>query len=137
MELGFEYSFIAEKKIEEWLIKEIWENIKTRLVDYDVKDIKMPVINAFVLKERHYLKACRELAKKSKFRETVLIEYGELFPAIHSAGFAMQDQSEDDEGWLICIRKGKRSITVNLEHELCHIFEYLLGLKWGTLTEKT
>jgi hypothetical protein len=117
------------------ILVRIWEEIRLELTGkYAVDNIEMPDIQALVLNYKNFTKAFNKLLLSLHIEDTSEIEWGtKCTSTIPSALIFFADV---DQTWIILKCDGYGySLEVDLRHELLHLWESKLGLKWGTLTK--
>lgn len=126
-------SILGRYAISQRTIEKIWKRLyeKLRQMGYRMQNIKIPNIYAIVLGPRNFIKFIQRL-RKIGFISMDIEEYG-------------RDMGIRDTG-AICLPRGKAWVIIiqtyaergplerYLIHEILHIFEDLLGLRWGSLT---
>jgi hypothetical protein len=132
---------IAGDPIEQKYIRHLWEQTRNELKDRypKVKDIPMPKISAMTLGPENFRRQHRQLLQSKHIRDTGLIEWGS--PSTMKTSdlpSACVFEADEDQGWIILKRTGKKSWSIenDLIHELFHVWESALGLRWGTLSRK-
>lgn len=121
------------KEIKQEILKRIWKAIRLNLRDkYPVEDISMPKIEAISLTHRRFRKAMKQLETSPHFMDTSGIEWGEEVGFPSACAFP----SDVDQKWIVLVCRGLRPLEQDLKHELLHIWESTLVLKWGTLTQR-
>jgi hypothetical protein len=123
-------------EIKQGLLKSIWEEIKKELMakGYSVQDSELPRVRAFRLKFKEFNKKLKELRKSPNIRDKGEEEYGEKEKAGQlSSAFALP---LNDQEWIIFKCDGLFPLKDDLKHELTHVWEHTLRLKWGTLTNE-
>ena len=130
---------IAGDPIEQEHIRALWEQTRNELRDRypNVKDIPMPKISAMTLGPKDFRRQHRQLLQSKHIRGTGPIEWGSPMSASDLPS-ACVFEADEDQGWIILKRTGKRSWSIekDLIHELFHVWESTLGLRWGTLSRK-
>lgn len=126
-------SFDVNSAIRPEVIERIWQNIKRELTSdgYPVESIEMPRIAGWTLDTNNLRKAWEITSSSPALVNTSLEEYGEEL----KEWSACTIPSNVDQMWRILIWKEMRPIRKRLRHELLHVWESLLGLKWGALRE--
>jgi len=127
------FSFVG-RKIEQDLLRRIWEETRSNLKSqFIVKDVVMPRIEAVSLTHERFTKAIRQLQSSPYIIDATKIEWGEQLKAGYiSAGSFFSDV---DQKWVVLLCEGLNPLEQNLRHELLHIWESILGLQLGTLTQ--
>jgi hypothetical protein len=127
---------IDGKEIPQERLRKIWEEIREELVaeGYAVENVKLPEVRAFRLKYKKFSRVFRQLEKSSHIRDTYEEEYGEKSNKILPSACVFF--SDVDQKWFVLKCDGRGHIETDLKHELYHLWEDTLKLKWGTLTEK-
>lgn len=123
----------CEKRVSQKSLKRMWKIIGKELKEmgYQVNNIQMPKVRAFILSLENFEETTKELSPH--LMDTSSIEYGETDSDPPSAcAFSIKSAMEDY--WIILKCQGRNSLKKDLDHELKHIYESFLGLKWGTLT---
>jgi len=126
---------IAKTTISQHKIISVWNEVQIELSqNYPaVKSFKMPQINAFAYPSKEYLLITKS-RRQSGIKIAAVEEYGMEIPnnllkeecAFLSCG---------EIGYVITVRKGYNgSVKHHLTHEIKHIYEHMLGLSPGTLT---
>ena len=116
-------------------LKKIWEEIRGDLKKkgYQVENVQMPRVRAFVLSRKYFLEINKELLESPHIKDLGEAEYGEKSNANCSASIFYSDVNQE---WIILKCEGTLPLEVDLNHELRHLCEDFLGLKWGSLTAK-
>jgi hypothetical protein len=129
---------IAGDWVEPEYIRELWEQTRNELKGRypKVKDIPMPRISAMTLGPKDFRRQHRQLLQSQHMRDTGPMEWGS--PSTMKTSdlpSACVFEADEDQGWIILKRTGKKSWSIehDLIHELSHIWESALGLRWGTL----
>jgi len=122
---------VRGEPVEQATIVRIWEEIKREIAGkYPVGNIKMPNIKAHVLNRNHFRKVVRKLLWSQHIIDTSEIEWGTKCTKPSAVTFLAEGE------WIILKCKGYGfSLEDDLRHELLHVWEAKLGLKWGTLTQ--
>jgi hypothetical protein len=130
--------FDVNKAIRPDVIERIWQGIKRELASdgYPVESIVMPQITGWTLDMNNLRKAWEKTSSTPALMNMSLVEYGEESEKWAAFTFPSVAQTSADQKWMVLLWEGKRPIRRPLRHELLHIWESLLGLKWGTLTGK-
>ncbi len=121
------------KPVSRVILVRIWEEIRLELTSkYPVDNIEMPNIQALVLNYKNFTKALNKLLLSSHIEDTSEIEWGTKCTTPSALTFF----ADADQTWIILKCDGYGySLEVDLKHELLHLWEAKLGLKWGTLTK--
>ena len=119
------------REIKQFLIKRIWEDIRQELASdgYLVEGINMPKIDGLTLTTNRLKKAWKQT---SSLLNTSEVEYGQKSEKWRASVFF----SDVNQLWVILVWEKARPIRNEVRHELLHIWESFLGLKWGALTQK-
>lgn len=122
------------KQVKQAILTRIWEGIRLELASkYPVDNVELPNTIAMVLNYKNFVKAHKKLLSSSHIEDTSEMEYGAKVTTIPSATTTFADV---DQTWIILKCGGYGySLEVDLRHELLHLWEAKLGLKWGTLTQ--
>lgn len=120
------------KPVNQAILIRIWEEIRVELADkYPVDDVKMPNIRAMILNYKNFRKALKKLLSSPHIEDTSETEWGAKITTPSAVTF----YGDVDQTWMVLKCGGYGySLEVDLRHELLHICEAILGLKWGTLT---
>jgi len=123
------------KEVQQPTIKAKWEEIRVELQkEYDTSGLLMPEIRAFILAEEDYDKKHKEIQEHPVVEDTGEEEYGVSNIGTRSSALTLP-LNKDKSKWAILICEGRKPLEIELEHELKHAWEHLLGLKWGALQE--
>jgi hypothetical protein len=128
-----EFSFKGQE-IRPDVIEKIWENTKNYLAQqgYFVQDIKMPDIVGITLTLERLRDAFRILNSSPHIINTSKIEFNGEYV---DEGSACVFRSDEPNQWNILVWEKARPIRNEIKHEILHIWESILGLEWGTLTQ--
>jgi hypothetical protein len=120
------------KPMSQALLTRIWEEMRLELANkYTVDDIEIPKIRALILSYKNFMKAYNKLLTSPHIEDTSEIEWG----AKVTTPSAFTFYGDVDQTWVILKCDGYGySLEVDLRHELLHLWEAELDLKWGTLT---
>ena len=131
--MGQHFSFVG-RQIKQDLLRRTWEETGAILKNkYPVEDTPMPRIEALCLTYECFSKAIRQLLSSPYIIDATKIEWGEQLEARRiSAGSFFSDV---DQKWAVLVCEGLNPLEQNLRHELLHIWESILGLQLGTLTQ--
>ena len=122
------------EQVSEDIIIKFWEELRDEIGnDYpQVKSFVRPLIQAWVVPSDFYIKAIEGLLSSGHLNDTSKIEYGTTIK--HENASACVFFLNDDRTWLIIKRKNWGfSLEHDLKHELSHIYESTLLLKWCAL----
>jgi len=114
-------------------IEKIWEEVRLKLGGhYAVEGIEMPKIRGLILAKVRFKRILAQLLASPHIYSTEEEEWGPRQQ--HTLPSAINFRAEDT--WVI-VKNGAGRCTVeeDLRHELLHIWESILGLSWGTLTQ--
>jgi hypothetical protein len=133
-----EVPFDVNRVIGPDVIERTWQGIKRELArdGYPVEATKMPPISGWTLNTENLRKAWEIASSSPSLANTSQEEWGERSDEWAACTIPSVDQTSGGQGWGILIWEGMRPIRKPLRHELLHIWESLLGLKWGTLASK-
>ena len=126
---------VSGEPIEQVILRMIWEETRASLKnEYLVGNISMPKIEAVILTRKRFRKATKQLLASPHILDMSVIEWGEIvkFPS----ACAFMAEVEQEQKWIILVCDELIPLEQDLKHELLHIWESTLGLKWGTLTKK-
>jgi hypothetical protein len=128
MKIKFEY----DKKIPDEVISVCFIEIVAQFkrLGINLRPIKMPVINAYLLDEDKYDKLFKEASESENVIDTSLKEWGEKVDM--SSAFVTIG---DADGYIIVISKNRNDIQNDLIHEMIHIFELEYNEPPGTFTK--
>ena len=120
------------KPVEQAILERIWKEIKLELAGkYSVDNVEMPNIEALVLSYKKFRKALNKLLSSPHIKDTSEIEWGAKCTTPSAVTFFI----DENQTWAILKCGGYGcSLEADLRHELLHIWEAKLGLKWATLT---
>ena len=113
------------------MLSRIWEETRLELASkYNVNNVEMPRIKGIVLSYKRFRKALNRLLSSPQIEDTSEVEWGQKTPDPSAFTFF----ADTDQTWIIvkCSGYGD-SLQADLRHELLHLWEAQLELKWGRL----
>jgi len=131
--------FDVNEAIRPDVIERVWLGIKRQLAadGYAVERIQMPKISAWTLDSSNLRKAWEVTSSTQALSSTEKIEYGVETESKKWSACTFPSDAEHQEGkWAVLVYQEMRPIRRRLRRELLHIWESLLALQWGALTEK-
>jgi hypothetical protein len=134
---GIKKSNIRGEVISQKKLEQIWEELKKDLTSqYSfISEIKMPPTKAYLVDSKEYTKLLKLLKSSPRVVDNSLKEWGSSVPAEGSSAAAYY--FETTGSWVIIKRKDSMySLQFDLRHELLHVYERIMLLDWGDLTEK-
>jgi hypothetical protein len=129
---------LAQTTISQHKIISVWNEVQIELSkNYPaVKSFKMPQINAWVYPSKQYL-LITKYRRQSGIQIAAVEEYGMEIPN-NLLKEECASLSGGNNYYSITVRKGYGgSVKHHLTHEIKHIYEQMLGLSIGTLTNNS